>query len=370
MAGPAALDLSALRAALDDERSTWTMAATSMTALTEEQRQYRLGVPPTPGLSTSRLEDSKDDLAAAALAATQAVGAPAAFDLRDINGVDYSTGVHDQGACGSCVAFGTAGALEGVARYTRGLPALAVDFSEAHLFYVYGRAAGALCSTGWWPDQAYNAVRDKGVTFENYYPYRAGDQDGNTLINADWPNRLAKAVGVTVMTGNAGTMKQYISTYGSISACLDVYQDFYSYGSGVYKHVTGNYAGGHCITLIGYSDAEQCWIGKNSWGTNWGTGGFLKIGYGECRIESYQTVGAQGVNLRWWNPDQLVSGLWSNDVDGNAWVYGAERGWLKLDGGVVATNAAMLAELAASKAGNKKVGLFEDANSVQQMYAW
>ncbi len=371
MAEKASLDLGALRSALAKEPEAWSMAMTPMTALTENERRLRLGVPPTPGLDTAHLEDDREVHRAAAIGArADAVGAPAAFDLRNVSGANYVTAVRDQGGCGSCVAFGTAAALEGVARYSRRTPALQVDLSEAHLFYVYGRAAGATCGTGWWPDQAYNAARDSGVTFEDYYPYTAGDQDGNTRINADWRNRLAKVTTWQMLSGNASAMKQYISTYGAISACLDVYQDFFSYGSGVYRHVTGAYAGGHCVALVGYSDTDRCWIAKNSWGAGWGDGGFVRIGYGECRIESYQTCGAQGVNLRWWNPDQTIAGLWSNEADGNVWAYGSDRGWLKLDSGAVATNAAMLAELSASKAAGKKVGLFEDNGSVQQIYAW
>ena len=56
-----------------------------------------------------------------------------------------------------------------------------------------------------------------------------------------------------------------------------MYQDFFAYKSGVYRHVTGGVAGGHCVTLIGYDDGQGCWIAKNQWGTGWGDGGFFKI---------------------------------------------------------------------------------------------
>ena len=43
---------------------------------------------------------------------------------------------------------------------------------------------------------------------------------------------------------------------GAVSACLIVYQDFFSYGGGVYHHVAGDLAGGHCISIIGFDDVE------------------------------------------------------------------------------------------------------------------
>jgi hypothetical protein len=166
-------------------------------------------------------------------------------------------------------------------------------------------------------------------------------------------------------------MKDHIATYGAVTACMIVYQDFFSYRSGVYRHVTGGVAGGHCVSLIGYDDAQGCWIGKNSWGAGWGDGGFFKIAYGECLIESYQTIGIQGVRFRTWWPDQRITCLWSNEYDANVWAYGETRGWLKLNGsaGVPATHA-MLHELAAAKAGARPVGLFEHESSVKQIYAW
>lgn len=359
------LDLQVLDAELKDSGESWQWGYTTMTGLEEDERVLRLGVPPRP-----ELEGTEEAAAAAALAASgDGVGAPTAFDVRSAGGVNYDTAVKDQGGCGSCVAFGVAATMEVVFRYSRRTRS-PLDLSEAHLFYVYARGEGRNCGNGWWPDRALPHAQTSGVALEDMYPYTAGDQDGSTRLNAGWVNRMAKVTGWATITGNAGLMKERISTYGAVTACMNVYQDFFSYRTGVYRHVSGSLAGGHCITLIGYDDAQACWIARNSWGAGWGDGGYFRIGYGQCGIESYQTCSVHGVALRAWLPNQQVLGLWTNELDANIWAYGAERGWLKLDGGVAVTGHSMLSELAASKALGKQVGLFEDNGSVKQIYAW
>jgi len=358
---PSPLDLDALRDALSQADQPWVSGYTSMAAMEEDERRIRLGVPPRPELPTH------DERSAEAAAAT-AAAAPAAFDLRNVNGTNYDTPVKDQGGCGSCVAFGSAATMETVFRYSRGTQ-MPIDLSEAQIFYCHGRAEGRNCSNGWWPDRALTAARDKGVTFEDYYPYTAGDQNCSNL-NADWPNKMAKVTSFEVISGNAAKMKESISTYGSVTACFNVYQDFFSYRSGIYRHVSGDLAGGHCVVLIGYDDGQGCWIARNSWGAGWGDSGYFRIAYGECGIETFQTCAVYGVNLRAWLPDQQVVGLWSNEADANVWAYGAQRGWLKLDSGSPVTSHAMLSELAAAKALNRPVGMFEDAGTVKQIYAW
>jgi hypothetical protein len=73
--------------------------------------------------------------------------------------------------------------------------------------------------------------------------------------------------------------------------CFDVYDDFQSYSSGVYvKSARAKKVGAHAVALVGYGTegGVPYWLIQNSWGPNWGLGGFAKVrrGTNEVSIES------------------------------------------------------------------------------------
>lgn len=77
---------------------------------------------------------------------------------------------------------------------------------------------------------------------------------------------------------------------GTVSVAFTIYEDFLTYKSGVYKHITGKELGGHAVAFIGYGTdptGGDYWLVKNSWNEQWGDGGTFKIARGtnECAIE-------------------------------------------------------------------------------------
>jgi C1A family cysteine protease len=298
------IDVRALSQTIAASGATWQAGETSMTALSPAERRARLGFVPPPGAPS--LESVDQQLRSGqrpqdAFVAAAAVGAPPAYDLRDVGGSHYVTPIRDQGGCGSCVAFGTSAVLESTLRVAANDPMLDVDLSEAQLFYCYARAQGRNCSNGWWPDAALDACQ-QGLAFEQSYPYVAGDQDC-TGLNPDWRSRYASVTGRQALSGAA--IKDWIASRGAVTGCFLVYDDFFAYRSGVYRHVSGALAGGHCVAIIGYDDAQSCWICKNSWGPGWGDAGFFRIAYGECGIDTnYGPYGAEGATL-------VQQGAWS-----------------------------------------------------------
>ena len=148
-----------------------------------------------------------------------------------------------------------------------------------------------------------------------------------------------------------------------------MYQDFFSYRSGVYQHVSGEAAGGHCVEILGYNDAQGCWICKNSWGSNWGEGGYFRIAYGQCNIESWSgPYGVDSVSLRMWAKDTRVTGLWTNHADRNAWAYLSGQGWRKLASTTNAVQHTMLSQLITAKSANRRVDVLQENNEIRQLY--
>ena len=159
------------------------------------------------------------------------------------------------------------------------------------------------------------------IVADSCYPYTSGGGvTGNCLIGASptcaacggtgtfqyYNAASAYAVGTTV-----GAIQTEIMTNGPIEVAFDVYQDFFSYTSGVYVHKTGSLAGGHAVKMIGWGTLSGVayWTVSNSWGmnrsfmmqsrinrcegTSWGMDGFflIKRGVDECGIESAGVAG-------------------------------------------------------------------------------
>lgn len=367
------LDVKALQATIDTTKGgAWRASENQFTAMAPEQQELLLGY--TPGPNDPSLEDSERMAAAKmrALAAAprEAFGFPSAYDLRNVGGKNYITSVKDQGSCGSCVAFGTVAAVEATYRRGRNDPSLAVDYSEAQLFYCHARSEGRRCggtSGGWWPENALNAFRDKGVVDEACYPYTAGDQDCTGLCS-DASNRTTKITAWRRLN-TAAEMKDWISTKGPLVACYTVYQDFFAYTGGIYRHVSDVQRGGHCVCCVGYNDAQEYWICKNSWGPSFGESGYFRIGYGEVGIDGFMDA-VDGVLDVAWQRDKRIIGLWSNNANRNAFVYVQGLGWRKIGGDTDSAFYCLLAQLSGAKAGSRRVDFYQENNVIQQVYVF
>jgi len=94
------------------------------------------------------------------------------------------------------------------------------------------------------------------------------------------------------------SIKAELVKSGSISAVFEVFSDFFSYESGVYRHVSGDYEGLHAVVLAGWGTDDvggDFWTVRNSWGEDFGESGYFRISRGldnnGCNMEGGLTAG-------------------------------------------------------------------------------
>ncbi len=308
------ISLDDVHAAISQKGHRWHPAQTSMAMLEHEEAAKHLGF--MPSSEEPSLTDREHRAAAAAASAaapatgTAAAVAPAtatagaapavaATDWRNHQGYNWVSAIQDQGSCGSCVSFGSSAAVESAMRIGTNNPNLAIQLSEAQLFYCVARSQGRLCegpNGGWTVPPALNAYEFPGIADAACYPYVAGDQNCTGLC-PNWQQRVTNISGWHSLT-SPNDMKVWLTTRGPLVTCLTVYDDFYYYAGGVYQHSTGDLVGGHCVCVIGYDDSQGAWICKNSWGTGWGAAGFFLIAYGQC-----------GIDAQMWAVEGVASGM-------------------------------------------------------------
>ncbi len=275
------VELSELQETIARLNLGWRAGTTVNSGHSTLQAVNRCGAVPPAGTTLT-------ERAASPQAGVAQLNVPAAWDWRAARGGNYVTPVKDQGACGSCVAFGTIATFEAQTQIALGNPTLGVNLSEAHLWFAYGpqHGAGACPGGGWWPDSSFPGLIP-GIVPERDYPYTDANQEGK--LPGDAATELTVITGWEHLTTQAA-IRAFISSTGPVTVCFTVYEDFYyHYSSGVYEYnaaTAGKVVGGHCVSLVGYNDAGGYWIAKNQWGAGWGEAGYFQMGYGQCGIDS------------------------------------------------------------------------------------
>jgi uncharacterized protein YjdB/predicted secreted protein len=211
---------------------------------------------------------------------TPSIGLPQSFNWCDEYGC---TPIKDQGNCGSCWAFATAGVFENEIKIKDNKT---VDLSEQYL--ISCNDEGYSCNGGWWAhdyhqDQFVKGESEAGAVSEATKKYAAAN-----ISCAPQPNaKIAKIESWSSISSNpnavpsTAAIKQAIYDHGPIAAAVCVDFAFNNYSGGIFKGSSQSCgAVNHGIVLVGWNDDGQYWILRNSWGTWWGEAGYMNIGYG------------------------------------------------------------------------------------------
>ncbi|XP_049763553.1 procathepsin L-like [Schistocerca cancellata] len=200
------------------------------------------------------------------------VNAPPYMDWRKHGAV---TEVKNQGSCGSCWAFSSTGALEGEHFRKAGY---LTSLSERNLIDCSHKYGNQGCNGGLM-DQTFTFVRDnRGIDTEESYPYEGDDKCRFKRIDVG-----ADDTGfVDIPEGDEEQLKVAVATFGPISAPTDAGDhSFQFYSKGVYcEPQCSSESLDHGVLVVGYGTTEdgvQYWLVKNSWESDWGEDGYIKM---------------------------------------------------------------------------------------------
>ena len=211
------------------------------------------------------------------------VQTPTDFDARQKWGSKVHP-IRDQQQCGSCWAFGATEAFSD--RFA--IKGKDVILSPEDMVSCDPNDYG--CNGGYM-DMAWEYLANTGVVSDSCFPYSAGSgfapACASKCANGEAFTKYKCASGSVRQSQGVEQIKSEIYTNGPVEGAFTVYEDFFSYSSGVYHHVSGGIAGGHAIKILGFGveNGTPYWLCANSWGTGWGMSGFFKIKQGDCGIE-------------------------------------------------------------------------------------
>ncbi|XP_038971985.1 thiol protease SEN102-like [Phoenix dactylifera] len=208
---------------------------------------------------------------------------PALVDWRQKGAV---TSIKDQGQCGSCWAFSTVVAVEGINQIkTREL----ISLSEQELVDCDDRDNNG-CNGGLMEHAFEFIVRNGGITTEAEYPYRAKDgrcdasKENSAVVTIDGYEN--------VPANNEAALMKAVA-HQPVSAAIEASGTaFQFYSEGVFTGACGTDLD-HGVAIVGYGtteDGTKYWIVKNSWGPEWGEKGYIRMErgirakHGKCGI--------------------------------------------------------------------------------------
>lgn len=189
----------------------------------------------------------------------------------------------DQGQCGSCYTFSTTGALEGAYSIKYGN---LMSFSEQQIVDCstmknggpnMGCNGGQIVASETW------VGKNGGLCAENSYPYVSGTtQTAGTCQKTCSVVSGSKITKTTSVAPNSDTAMMTAIVQQPVSVAIEADQQSYQlYQQGVFTGSCGTNLD-HAVLLVGYGSqsGQDYYILKNSWGTNWGMGGYILLGKG------------------------------------------------------------------------------------------
>eukprot|EP01013_Petalomonas_cantuscygni_P008844 TRINITY_DN21595_c0_g1_i1.p2 TRINITY_DN21595_c0_g1~~TRINITY_DN21595_c0_g1_i1.p2 ORF type:complete len:384 (-),score=57.90 TRINITY_DN21595_c0_g1_i1:185-1336(-) len=234
-----------------------------------------------PTGSLAKVPFDSSDAAAGVSGASNTSSLPRLVDWRK-----YLTKPRDQGDCGSCWAFAAVETIEAAVAIHSGRPPFQLSVQQMLECTANPRHCGGTggCE-GATEDLGYTYVMNSsGITTEEHFPYTSGA--GYDPSRCQWSRaRAPVAVRVTGFKKSPRNDREaalkMLAEHGplSLGACAD---EWHSYGGGVFDwcNQQRRLSVNHAVQLVGYettSDGSVEFRIRNSWGEEWGEGGYIRL---------------------------------------------------------------------------------------------
>ena len=210
---------------------------------------------------------------------------PKSIDWREKNAVTH---VKNQGNCGSCWSFSTTGSIEGIHAIKKNK---LINASEQQLMDCSDKYGNHGCQGGLM-DNAFKYVIDNGLCSEEEYPYQA--KQGQ--CSSAQCNRVVQIDNYADVEPNNEKVLMRAVAHQPISVAIQAnLTSFRFYKRGVYQDPDCGDQLDHGVLIVGYgTDILQdldYWIVKNSWTSNWGDEGYVKI------LRNYEKYGGDSSGM-------------------------------------------------------------------------
>lgn len=207
---------------------------------------------------------------------------PPSMDWRNVAGLNYVSGVRNQGACGSCWGFAALAMFESRLMIQSDMPGSDPDYSEQYVLSCYNVAEAPSDCGGGYLSGALQFLRDEGAPSEDCFPYEADDSVpcAESCDESDFQIRMLSDFGFVTWNNIDIDLIKSVLQEAPVATWFRIYDNFNDYDGGVYSAHGSEYTGSnHFVLIVGYDDYQQCWIAKNSWGSWWGMNGYFRIAY-------------------------------------------------------------------------------------------
>jgi C1A family cysteine protease len=191
-----------------------------------------------------------------------------------------------QDSCGCCWCFSAVAAFESSWLLLTGKGPNQIEPSVQHILNC-GKNGG--CDQGDWYWTAWDFMKVTGTAQEVDVPFKGVVGQCDSKVKTPWKVEAHGLVDSNQPIPDRTALKKALCQYGPLSVAIYVDESFLLYKGGLkaFKSVppiksepmNKDADVNHAVTLIGWDDERNAWLIKNSWGTDWGLGGYMWIDY-------------------------------------------------------------------------------------------